>query len=196
MNLPNKLTVSRLAMTMIFVGFACVPATNPYHLACWRTAYVLAVIAGLTDFFDGYLARRLNLITDFGKLMDPLSDKIFTVSCFVILTAHELVPAWVTVLILAREFAVTGLRAVAAKSGEVVAARELGKLKTVLQMLILAVGGWFWARWGWVYLDVKTEAPTLLYWTWQALLWAITGITVYSGFDYFWKSRHLYLKDM
>ena len=188
MNLPNKLTGSRLIMTMIFVGFAAVPVTHQDHLLYWRIAYILAIIAGFTDFFDGYLARRLNQVTSFGKLMDPLADKIFTVSCFVILTAYGLVPFWITVLILAREFAVSGLRTLAANKGQVIAARDIGKLKTVLQMLALAFGGCFWIEW--------VDKDKLIFrYIWPAILYSIVIVTVYSGLEYFWKSRHLYMKD-
>ena len=198
MNLPNQLTISRLVMTMIFVGFAAVPVGWRYplnfwpyeldHLLCWRFAYVLAVLAAITDFLDGYLARKLNLVTDFGKLMDPLSDKIFTVSSFVVLTAHAIVPAWVTVLILAREFSVTGLRTMAAKSGEIIAAKDTGKVKTVLQMLVLAFGGCYWVDW------VEKDELGFRY-LWPVILWGVVLVTIYSGVVYFWNCRRLYMKD-
>ena len=96
LNLPNKLTVLRLLGTLIFLAFASIPASVESHLTWWRIGYVVAVIAAWTDFFDGYLARKYDLVTDFGKLMDPLADKVFTLTCFVVLTSHGYVPAWIT----------------------------------------------------------------------------------------------------
>ena len=201
MNLPNKITLSRLLLTPIFVALAAVstsdtpPAlwTAPEETAllCWRIAYFIAIVAGATDFLDGYLARKFGLVTEFGKLMDPLSDKIYTMSCFLILTWHEHMPGWITVLILAREFAVTGLRTLAANRGEVIAARDIGKLKTVLQMFALAFGGLFWCQW----LDTGGDAQ-LYNVVWPVTYYAIAALTAYSGFDYFARSRHLYMKDV
>ena len=172
-------------MTMIFVVLAAIPAEATQNLLHWKIAYTIGIVAGFTDFLDGYLARRFDLITDFGKLMDPLADKIFTVSGFVILSARGIVPAWVTILILTREFAVTGLRAMAANKGEVMAASGMGKFKTTLQMLVLAVGGAIWVDW----LPDKT-------WWWTTMLCLIVVYTVYSGIVYFVKSRDLYIKEI
>ncbi len=204
MNLPNKLTVSRLFMTLIFVGFASVPekfASSIFGWQCsidliwWKVGYVIAVIAGTTDFFDGYIARKYNLVTDVGKLMDPLSDKVHTISSFVVLTAYDIVPVWVTCIILTREFAVTGLRTMAAKEGIVIAAKNIGKIKTVLQMLILAFGGCFWVQW--LELDNTLHGTTpAMYWVWKGLLWSIALLTVYSGIEYFWKGRSVYARDL
>lgn len=185
MNLPNKLTVSRFVLTLIVVALASLPEgwLGPWP---WRLAYILAIVAGLTDLLDGHLARKHNLVTDFGKLMDPLADKVFTVSCFVIFTAYGIVPAWVTILILTREFAVTGLRTLAAGKGEVIAAAQLGKFKTTAQMAALAIAGLVWIRvlppefWGFG-------------WLWTAALALLAAYTIYTGVDYFYKGRNLYL---
>ena len=204
MNLANKLTVSRLFMTLVFVGFASVPLKHAsclfgwqseIELIWWKIGYVIAILAGVTDFFDGYLARKYDMVTDFGKLMDPLSDKIHTVSSFVVLTAYDIVPIWITCIILTREFAVTGLRTMAAKNGIVIAAKNIGKIKTVLQMLILAFGGCFWVKW--LELDNSLHGSTpVTYWIWKGLLWGISIITVYSGIEYFWKGRDVYVNDL
>ncbi len=194
MNLPNKITVLRLVMTVIFVALGAVPKTAEIqgpNIVFWKVCYVLAVFAGITDFLDGYLARKYNLITDFGKLMDPLADKVHTLCSFVLLSAYGFVPFWVTCILLTREFAVNGLRTLAAKQGQVIAARNIGKLKTVLQMFILAFVGYFWA-WD---INVKEGAQPAMYWTIQGLLWAISLLTVYSGIEYYWKGRHLYMHD-
>lgn len=196
LNLPNKLTVLRLIGTLVFLAFAMVPDPgdgSTAHQFWWRIGYIIAVLAGFTDFLDGYIARKYDLVTDFGKLMDPLADKIFTVTCFVVLTDHGYVPAWITCIILTREFAVNGLRTLAAKAGEVIQAKNIGKVKTVLQMLILAFGGCMWVDW--IHLNRVTHKPLPLYWFWQGLLWSIAVLTVYSGLEYFWKGRRLYMKD-
>lgn len=199
MNLPNKLTVSRLFMTLLFVALASIPrhhaVIGDIEMGWWKVGYVIAVLAGITDFLDGYIARKYNLITDFGKLMDPLSDKVHTISSFVVLTAFDVVPLWVTCVILTREFAVNGLRTMAAKHGQVIAAKNIGKIKTVLQMLILALGGFIWLEW--IPMDNKLNGTTpAIYWTWKGLLWGIAALTVYSGIEYYWKGRRLYMNDV
>lgn len=187
MNVPNKITVGRLILTAIFLRLAIVPEQMQENLILWKVSYLLSILAGLTDVLDGYLARKWNLVTDFGALVDPLADKIFTVSCFVILVDHQIVPAWVTILILSREFAVTGLRTLAANKGRVLAAAGVGKLKTLFQMLTLLIGGAIWVRW-W--------EPGSLVWVWNLILWALALFTVYSGIEYFRNNKELYTGEM
>jgi len=191
MNLPNKLTVARFLLTMIFLALSCYPEREDGgHFWVWTLAFVLAIIAGFTDFLDGYLARKYGLITDFGKLMDPLTDKIFTVSCFVILTEHQAVPGWITVLILTREFAVTGLRTFAANKGQVMAAGFLGKMKTLSQMLVLLLGGFIWLK------VIPFPGPDWFHYLWTTLLMVVALVTVYTGVEYYVKGRDLYLHQM
>lgn len=194
MNLPNKITVSRFFMTMLFVALAIAPADYEHHLLFWRASYFTAFLAGITDWLDGYLARKYNLVTNFGKLMDPLADKIHTVSAFVVLTEYGVVPGWITILILTREFAVTGLRVMAAKEGIVIAAAPIGKLKTGAQFIVLAVGGLIWVDW----LPQSLWGRVL--WgqvvIWDVILYGVVILTVYTGFDYFHKGRALYLGDV
>jgi len=131
MNLPNKLTVSRCLLTIIFVGFMSFD-----HVAAYLLGLVTFIIAAITDYYDGKIARERNLITNFGKLLDPVADKVLMVSAFVMLMqVPELhVPGWTIVVILAREFLVTGARSLAAVEGSVIAASIYGKRKTVFQM--------------------------------------------------------------
>ena len=187
MNIPNQLTVARLVLTMVFVVMAAIPSHVPNSFLYWKIGYVISVIAGFTDFFDGYLARKFQLITTFGKLMDPLADKIFTVSCFVVRVEHGVVPAWISILILTREFSVTGLRTLAANQGVVMAASMIGKFKTVAQMLTLLVGGAIWIKW-------IPNTPAILC-VWNGLLLALALFTLYTGFEYFIKNRSLYLDN-
>ncbi|MCH2176303.1 MAG: CDP-diacylglycerol--glycerol-3-phosphate 3-phosphatidyltransferase [Lentisphaeria bacterium] len=188
MNLPNKITVSRIFGTLLFVILASYPETWSNHLLVWRIGYVVGFLSAVSDWFDGYYARKLNMVTDFGKLMDPLADKVFTIACFVIFSAKGYIPAWITVAIAAREFTVTGLRTLAASKGEVIEAKNIGKVKTTLQMLVLALGGCFWVEW------LPTEGPIYQY-IWPGVLYSIAALTIYSGWEYMWNGRQLYMQD-
>jgi len=134
MNLPNILTVSRVVLSVAFVVVLSVEMAHGY---VW--AFGLFLIASITDFLDGWLARRYNLITDFGKLMDPLADKILVTAALVLLAVAGLLPAWFVILILFREFLVTGLRMLALARNQVIAADFWGKLKTVSQMVLICL---------------------------------------------------------
>ncbi|RMD81361.1 MAG: CDP-diacylglycerol--glycerol-3-phosphate 3-phosphatidyltransferase [Lentisphaerae bacterium] len=194
LNLPNAITLLRFIITIVFISLASIQMDRVEDSLCyWRIAFILAILAGGTDFIDGYLARRYNQVTDLGKLLDPLTDKVFTLSSFIILTYYHWVPIWVTCLILSREFAVSGLRQIAATQGSVISAKWIGKWKTVLQMLVLALGGCFWVRW--LPLDLNTKSPLWLYWIWQIILILITIFTIYSGVEYFWKGRRFYVSS-
>lgn len=186
MNLPNQLTVSRLLATGVFLGLAAIPTSVQNHLVFWKVAYILAIFAGITDILDGWIARRYDLVTDFGKLIDPLADKIFTVGSFVTLVGHDLCPAWVAVVLVAREFGVTGLRSLAAKQNVALAANAVGKLKTLLQMSALIMGGAIWVGW----LSLERWGAT---WNW--VLYGMAAYTAYSGLVYFYQNRTLYMKD-
>jgi len=197
MNLPNKLTVARLILTGVFV------ATLSIDLPYAKTAALfLFSIAAITDFLDGYLARKHDLITDFGKLMDPLADKVLMASGFVMLCSQEstrtLFPAWVVVAILTREFLVTGLRLVASAEGKILAAEKLGKHKTIWQIITVIYFLLYLAsedpglQWLARLFELKLLSPT----TAGLVLIAVTLIlTVWSGFGYLWKNRSL-LRDM
>jgi len=154
----------------------------------WRvTGFIFVIIAGLTDVLDGYIARRYNLVSDFGKLMDPLADKIFIVTTFIMMVDKMILPGWVAVIILSREFMVTGLRLLAANKGEVIAADMTGKFKTLIQMIFLLVGGSIWVGW------LKMENITIL---WTVSILAVVFITVYSGISYFVRHRYLYISKI
>jgi len=184
MNLPNRLTLSRLALTG---GFVVVMSSSLPGRGWWGLG--LFGLAALTDWLDGYLARRWGQITSFGKLMDPLADKVLTAAAFVLLVGEGLVPGWVVVIILAREFGVTGMRLVAAGEGRVLAAENLGKWKTVVQMVAilyllltfaLVESGWEWAKQVGVWV------------VGQVLMWAAVILTAWSGGSYFLKNREVF----
>lgn len=132
MNTPNKLTVARLVLTLFFVALMSFAHPIPYFFA-----YIVFTIAAITDHYDGKIARQYGLITNFGKLLDPVADKVLMAAGFLVLmTIDELrVPAWTIILIFAREYLVTGARSLAAAEGTVIAANNQGKLKTILQMV-------------------------------------------------------------
>ena len=134
MNLPNKLTVLRMVLVPFFVATLLLSKTN--DTLKW-VALALFVIASLTDFADGYIARKYNLITNFGKFMDPLADKILTVSGMICLIELGRIPSWIVVIIVAREFIISGFRLIAAENGGVIAANYWGKFKTTFQMFMI-----------------------------------------------------------
>lgn len=181
MNLPNKLTVLRLFLTG---GFVISTAIDwPY---AWTAGFVIFCVAAYTDHLDGSIARKHNLITNFGKLMDPLADKVLVAAALVALVAEGMVQAWVVVLILGREFLVTGMRLVAAGEGKVVSADKFGKLKTVLQMVAI-IG----------FLGVMSLGEFGLNWPWlettsAAVMYAALAITCFSGFRYLRANREVF----
>lgn len=199
-NLPNILTVSRIVLVLIFVllGTLAEPyyfgkSTDQMYLLRW-IAYILVVLAGLTDLLDGYLARKFNVVSDFGALMDPLADKIFVTAAMLMAIEFKLMPAFIAILVLCREFMVTGLRTLAAKKQIVISADRWGKLKTALQMAMLAIAGFAWVMDGGVaYLHDAKWWGVRLWYVWLAYLWSIVLVTVLSGAGYFFKYRSLFL---
>ncbi len=196
MNLPNKITVARILMIFIFLVVCNVDNYLPSGLSkTWRlTGLIFAIMAGMTDILDGYIARKYNMVTDFGRLMDPLADKIFMATTFIMLVDKGILAGWVAVVVLSREFLVTGLRMLASAKGEIISADVTGKLKTSLQMAFLALGGSFWVQ-GYTRETLRqiTVAGFCLYTLWQISVSIIIFITVYSGLGYFIRFRHLYL---
>jgi len=190
MNLPNQLTLLRLTLTFFFVAVLSVHPL-PYSKTC---ALLIFAVAALTDFLDGYLARKNNQITNFGKLMDPLADKILMCAGFVLLITLEHIPAWIVVVILSREFLVTGLRLLASAEGEVLAAEGLGKYKTIFQMITILYFLFFEAAgepafaWAKPFLNTVVTRPETLG---TALVWISLILTMVSGGSYVWKNRQL-----
>ncbi|MDO4744464.1 MAG: CDP-diacylglycerol--glycerol-3-phosphate 3-phosphatidyltransferase [Clostridia bacterium] len=175
MNVPNMLTLLRVIMVPIFIW----AITSEFYVA----AVIIFVLASLTDQLDGYLARKNNQVTTFGKLMDPLADKILTISALVCLLAirADFINAWVVMIIIARELIVTGIRQLAMGENKVIAASWWGKAKTVSQMAALIA----------VMIDLIIP---LRYGGFCLTLWLVAlavVLTVYSGIDYIVKNRHL-----
>jgi len=192
MNLPNTITLFRLVLTAVFCVAASAEGLVGYAIAL--SAFVLGAIS---DWLDGYLARRMGLVTSLGKLLDPLADKILVCSGFVYLSAKGLCPVWVTALILCREFLVTGIRQIAIEEGKVIAADQLGKWKTTFQLTFIITAL--------VYLTFEpVESNNSLVAGLQYLshkdhllfplsLWPAVALTVISGWSYFWKSKDMIL---
>ena len=199
MNLPNKLTVSRFALTGFFLWALFWPWEVPFR---HTLALGLFSVASFTDFLDGRIARSRGLITNFGKLMDPLADKVLTCSAFVAFVesthlhsdAPVKVAAWMVIVIVTRELAITGLRLLAASKNVVLAAERFGKHKTISQIVAIiallltdarnewwpALGNFFW----WT--------PTFA----AVALWVTVTLTASSGLIYLWRNREMYLNDV
>jgi CDP-diacylglycerol--glycerol-3-phosphate 3-phosphatidyltransferase len=192
MNLPNTITLFRLILTAVFCVAASAEGVVGYAIAL--AAFVLGAIS---DWLDGYLARKMGLVTSLGKLLDPLADKILVCSGFVYLSSEGLCPVWVTALIICREFLVTGIRQIAVEEGEVIAADNLGKWKTTFQLIFIITAL--------VYLTFESVDSTnslvtglqyvshkdhLLF---PLSLWPAVALTVVSGLSYFLKSKDMIL---
>lgn len=136
MNLPNKLTLSRVIMVPFFVVFIFLV---PQYLYFKWIALAIFIIASLTDLLDGKIARKYNLVTNFGKFMDPLADKLLVCSALIAMSSFQVIPAWITIIIIAREFIISGFRLIAAEKGIVIAASMWGKWKTTFQMVMICI---------------------------------------------------------
>ena len=219
-NLPNILTVSRIAAIAVFVVLASLADYSYFRSHDSVTtlrliAYLLALLAGLTDIVDGYIARHFDATSDFGALMDPLADKIFVTGCMLIAIEYRLMPAWIAIAVLSREFMVTGLRALAAKKQVVIRADMWGKVKTASQMVMLGIAGAAWVidggdkclRYGFLrfvkfkpIIDngeqlLRNDAwfSVRLWYLWYGYLVAIVLVTMLSGLNYFVRYRKLFL---
>ena len=198
-DLPNILTVSRIVAIAIFVILASLADYSYFRdrdsVTLLRLiAYVLALLAGITDLVDGYIARRFNATSDFGALMDPLADKIFVTGCMLMAIQYKLMPAWIAIAVLCREFMVTGLRTLAAKKQVVISADHWGKVKTASQMVMLGIAGAAWViDGGTAYLQDAKWFGLRLWYIWYGYLVAIVIVTVLSGLNYFIRYRGLFL---
>lgn len=188
MNLPNKLTVFRMIMVPFFVYILLAPVYYPTGSFMYLilppvlvtyanyVAALIFVVASFTDFLDGYLARRDGLVTNFGKFMDPLADKLLVCSALICLIQTGLLPAWVVVIIISREFIISGFRLVASDNGVVIAASYWGKFKTVTQMVMVVV------------LILNFQHPLMILFA-NILIWLSVILTVVSLVDYVVKNK-------
>ena len=207
MNLPNQLTCARFFLTAGFVAcmtlawrwpnqdisFGAVPPPLSWGWG-YTAALLLFITAAITDWLDGVIARRWKLMSDFGKLMDPLADKVMVAAAFICLIPEKAIPAWAVIVIISREFLITGLRLLAASKGVVLPAERLGKHKTAWQMIAITyfllllslyeferagiIYGLYWWMHAWIYGGGFLIAMAVI-------------LTLYSGLGYVWKNRHL-----
>ena len=161
MNIPNQLTTLRVLLIPVFIFFFTSKISGGHYIAV-----AVFIIASLTDFLDGYLARKNNLVTNFGKIMDPFADKLLVLTALIYLAIEHTIPGWIVIVIIARELLVTSLRALAADNGIILAARNLGKYKTVSQMLSI------------IFLTIGIHTIGMI------LLYIAVALTIISLIDY------------
>ena len=189
MNLPNKLTLTRILLVPVFMVFVSLTqfGAEDFHAGYYLIAGIVFAAASFTDFLDGHLARKWNMVTDFGKFADPLADKLLTTVAFLYMLRDGVCSPVVLCIILAREFAVSGLRMVAAgaKDGKVIAANMWGKVKTVLQMLSI-----IFYFFGASLTYGHTLVGSLDIWMVSYVLcWLVAAVTAISGIKYLWDNR-------
>jgi CDP-diacylglycerol--glycerol-3-phosphate 3-phosphatidyltransferase len=190
-NLANKLTVSRIILTFVFMFFL-------FCHSWWAKvlSLVIFIFAALSDFFDGMIAHKKNMVTDFGRLMDPIADKILVIAAFSAFVQMQLIEAWMFVIIISREIIITSLRLFALNKGRVLSATKAGKHKTVSQMAVIFLILGF----------IVLKETRLAFFTWDPawegffrksiyLLMLVTvGFTLYSGLSYLWENRKIIAK--
>jgi CDP-diacylglycerol--glycerol-3-phosphate 3-phosphatidyltransferase/cardiolipin synthase len=174
MNLPNKLTIARIIAVPFFIA--------AYYLEWHLVAFIIFILASFTDMLDGKIARKYNLVTNFGKIMDPLADKVLVYSAFCLMVPDP-VPGWMLIVILAREFLVAGVRTVAASEGIVIAAAMSGKIKTVLQMIAVCM----------LLIAPVIGVPWFLTLS-KVVLWAALVMTIVSGVQYVVDNKQVFSK--
>ena len=177
MNMPNKLTTLRVLLVPLFVFFLLLEHGQNHTFR--MISLLIFVVASLTDFIDGRMARKHNMVTDFGKFMDPLADKLLVCSALICLIDLDAIPAWMVVVIISREFIISGFRLVASDNGVVIAASYWGKFKTTFQMIAVIL----------MILDIPVLAPATTACTWIALI-----LTIISLVDYIAKNYQILLK--
>lgn len=185
MNLPNRLTLARIFLIPIFMAFLLIQDAKGHSIMPYQNvvAALIFILAATTDGLDGYIARKRGQVTNLGKFMDPLADKLLVSAALISLVELGDVPAWVAWVILGREFAVTGLRAIAAADGTIISASKLGKIKTVTQ--VIAISAILLKDWPFSLLHIPVGKP---------FLYIALFFTILSGMDYFIKMKKILKK--
>ena len=183
MNLPNKLTILRIFLTLLFLVFICIDS-----LLAKIIATALFIAASITDFFDGYYARKHNLTSDFGKIMDPIADKFLILAAFLVFAKMEVIVLWMFIIVAIREIGVTASRIYQVKKGMFVAAENSGKIKTVMQIVTI-IFILFYLIFSEVFVIVEGSIYSMLNRVIYGMMFAVVVITTYSGIEYFKKNR-------
>ncbi len=198
MNLPNKITIARVVLIplMVIIPFFHLDGELIWGITTGNLlCLVIFLLASFTDFLDGHLARKNNMVTNFGKFLDPLADKLLVAAALIMLVESGIIPAWIPIIILAREFCVSGIRMVAASEGKVIAASWYGKVKTVSQMVAISLAflctDSFMA---WIGVHVFSIRCLLNFLMSIAMIFAVAA-TIFSGIDYFKKSKDIIMKS-
>lgn len=198
MNLPNKITIARILLVpvMMIIPYLGITASLPWGLPI-ANLIILAIflIASFTDYLDGHIARKKNIVTNFGKFLDPIADKLLVLAALVMLVETDIIPSWIPIVIAAREFMVSAIRMLVATEGKVIAASKLGKIKTVTQMVGISLA----------FLDTNSFMSFVNGWltSYDLVLNILMSIgmllaviaTIWSGVDYFMKSKDVVLKS-
>jgi len=198
MNTPNKLTIMRMILVplMVLVSMINIPGEFLEIPLGWWIMDIIFVIGAITDKIDGYLARKNNQVTNFGKFLDPIADKILVVSALIILVGQGKLPTWIPIIIIVREFAVSGYRLIAVESnGKVIAANVWGKLKTVTQMVAIILAFLDVNEFGAIFNRQLDTIPFIWNLLVTLLMIACTIATIFSGYEYIKNGKDL-LKDM
>jgi len=191
MNIANRLTLLRIVLTFVFMFFL-------FCHGLWAKvlSLLLFIFAALSDFFDGRIAQKKNMVTDFGRLMDPIADKILVLAAFAAFVQMQLIPAWMFVIIISREIIITSLRLFALNKGRVLSASKAGKHKTFSQMAVILF----------ILLFIVLKEMMLAFFTWNPaweklfsrsiyiLMFLVVTLTLYSGLSYLWKNRKVIAK--
>ncbi len=198
MNLPNKITVARMLLIPIMIIIPYLELNNTLFGSVTVGSFITLIIfliASLTDFLDGYLARKNNLVTTFGKFLDPIADKLLVLSALIMLVEQGIIPGWIPIIIAAREFIVSGIRMLAAGDGKVIAASWYGKVKTVSQMVAISFA-FLSTNTFMQFTSVEMSAGALILNILMSLAMIVAVLTtILSGVDYFMKSKDIVLKS-
>ncbi len=198
MNLPNKITVARMLLIPIMIIVPYLGFNNILFGSVTIGSFITLIIfliASFTDFLDGYLARKNNLVTTFGKFLDPIADKLLVLSALIMLVEQGIIPGWIPIIIAAREFIVSGIRMLAAGDGKVIAASWYGKVKTVSQMIAISLA-FLSTNTFMQFTSVEMSTGTLILNILMSLAMIVAVLmTILSGVDYFMKSKDIVLKS-